>query len=403
VDSSPKYSIIVPSKGGMPYLRYAVESVLASEFKDLELLVSLDGPDEESRELLSKISDSRLRVIAPPKQLSMSEHWDFAQNQARGQWQMFLGQDDMLMTGYSEAFELLTDCAQESGLGIVVARRAYVCWPPVNDRNLKALQYWKTDSVSIRGSAKFAAMALLTGISYHAGPQMYTTTIVSKTIVDSIRNKNRGKLILGHPQDAFLAASLLKECPEFVLSGQPFSWVGTSKLSAGLAIARLAKGDDSGVASEYVKSVSGSRDISYSSPADFRHGVNSRYFFDALETVWPELLESAPFLRPWFKIRVDSLILALAPSSNLLNLSKKSLVTNQSNFLLKFVYSLGLLSYMKIQSVGARLASKLLSKFSATPLNFIDIVEIASGDELYKEAQKIDISKFKIADCTNRI
>jgi hypothetical protein len=373
----------------MPYLQYAVKSVLGSPFDDLELIVSLDDVDDGSSGFLNQINDARLKVISPSSGLSMSEHWDFAQGQATGQWQMFLGQDDMLMTGFSEAFEKLTKLANEAELGVIVARRAYVCWPPLKNQNLKALQYWKTDEVSVKNSVEFATKALLTDISYHAGPQMYTTTLVAKSVVESIRSKNEGRLILGHPQDAHLAASLLKESPTYVFSGQPFSWVGTSTKSAGLAIARLAQGDEGVVATDYVKSVSRSSAISYTSSADFRHGVNSRYFYDALERVWPELLKTEPFNRFWFRIRVDSLILSLASSSRALALDQRNLGTSPTNFLTKKLFVLWLVLFNKAIHFSYWLGSKILSNFRNSALNFTSIDEFASGDDLYSAAMRI--------------
>jgi glycosyltransferase involved in cell wall biosynthesis len=392
VEVGPKYSIIIPSKNGMPYLQYAVKSVLNSSRNDLELVVSLDDVDDGSSEFLNQISDPRLKVITPPAGLSMSEHWDFAQIHVTGQWQMFLGQDDMMMTGFSDAFEGLTEMARQANLGVVVARRAYVCWPPLKDPNLKALQYWKTDELSIKNSVDFAAKALLTDISYHAGPQMYTTTLVAKFVVESIRSKNAGKLILGHPQDAHLAASLLKESHSYIYCGQPFSWVGTSAKSAGLAIAKLAEGGGNEIANNYVSSVANSMDLNYASSADFRHGVNSRYFFDALVNVWPELLGQNLLSKRVFRIKVDALILALYPKSKSLALDAKDLVTSLDDYFLKRWFSRFLRFSSKLQGLLIETLSKFLKMVRPRRLGFIALDQISNSGELFAYAMRISTS-----------
>jgi hypothetical protein len=389
VEVGPKYSIIIPAKGGMPYLQYAVISVLNSPCDDLELIVSLDDVDDGSSEFLSQTDDPRLKVISPSPGLSMSEHWDFAQGQATGKWQMFLGQDDMMMTGFSDAFEKLTELAIQADLGVIVARRAYVCWPPLKDPNLKALQYWKTDEISVKNSVEFATKALLTDISYHAGPQMYTTTLVAKSVVESIRSKNEGKLILGHPQDAHLAASLLKESHSYIFCGQPFSWVGTSAKSAGLAIARLGDGSENEIANNYVSGVESSVGLNYTSSADFRHGVNSRYFFDALVKVWPGLLGQESFSKKVFRIRVDALILALYPTSKALALDGRELVTSLENYFIKKLVS----RFLRISRMLRQLLNHSLSIFlrMARPrrLGFISIERIETSLGLFNLAMKI--------------
>lgn len=387
----PKYSIIIPSKNGMPYLQYSVKSVLNSSFDDLELVVSLDDVKDGSSEFLNQISDPRLKVIIPPAGLSMSEHWDFAQMHATGQWQMFLGQDDVMMTGFSDAFESLTELAKQAELGVVVARRAYVCWPPLRDPNLKALQYWKTDEISVKNSVEFAAKALLTDISYHAGPQMYTTTLVAKSVVDSIRSKNGGSFILGHPQDAHLAASLLKESHSYIFCGQPFSWVGTSAKSAGLAIAKLAEDTENEIAKNYISSVESSSGLNYSSSADFRHGINSRYFFDALRKIWPELLEKGHFSREVFRIRVDAQILALGPTE--LNLDPKSLITTDEHFLLKRLLASVYVAFDTANKSLLKLIARLLYKLRSKKLRYRSIDEIGSSDELFDIVRAIAVEK----------
>lgn len=287
----PKYSIIIPAKGGMPYLKYAVKSVLESRLSSLELIVSVDDTQDGTKEFLAHIEDPRLKVIDPPNGLSMSEHWDYAQGHAFGQWQMFLGQDDMVVRGFERGFESLTSMAAEEGLEAIVSRRAYITWPPISTSSLKALQYWRTEETKIVDSEAFALSALLSSISYHEGPQMYTTTLVNKNLIEKIRKSNSGMLILGHPQDAFLAASILRHTHQYLWSGEPFGWVGTSSKSAGLAITHnLLGAPQEELAASYAQSVSQSSSLPYSSKLDFRHGVNARYFLDALSVVWPDFI-----------------------------------------------------------------------------------------------------------------
>ena len=392
MEVGPKYSIIIPSKNGMPYLQYAVKSVLNSSFDDLELVVSLDDVKDGSSEFLNDINDPRLKVISPSSGLSMSEHWDFAQSYATGKWQMFLGQDDMMMTGFTDAFESLTQVAKEAELGVVVARRAYVCWPPLKDPNLKALQYWKTDEIVVKNSVEFAAKALLSDISYHAGPQMYTTTLVAKSVIDAIRASNGGQLILGHPQDAHLAASLLKESPSYLFSGQPFSWVGTSAKSAGLAIAKLAEGGENEIANNYVSSVASSIGLNYASRADFRHGVNSRYFFDALVKVWPELLGETSFSKRVFRIKVDALILALYPRSKALALDARDLVTSLEDYFLKKWVSRFLGISIKLRELLNSFLSMVLEMARPRRLGFIAVKQISNYGKLFDYAMRISTS-----------
>jgi glycosyltransferase involved in cell wall biosynthesis len=393
VKLKPKYSVIIPAKNGMPYLRFSVLSVLASDCLELELVISLDGSSDESEDFLAGINDSRLRVVRPPVGLSMSEHWDFAQLQATGDWQIFLGQDDMLMTGFAEAFNYLTDAAKARGLDIVVARRAYVAWPPLGNATLKAMQYWESGELETKPAESFASKALLSGISYHAGPQMYTTTLVSEKLISAIRSKQDGRLVLGHPQDAFLAAALLKEGNKFLFSGRPFSWVGSSIKSAGLAIASSGVGGEvSSLASEYLYSVVNSNSISYHSSVDFRHAVNSRYFLDALSVVWPEIFGTKRFQSRIFRILVDS------HSWSVLSQNKKDGVALSQIFFfpglnsIKALVGLIWIARGKMLSIAHRVGGLVLSTMTSRYRNFKSVTHASDPGTLFDMAMSFSSS-----------
>lgn len=397
MDSNAKYSIIIPAKNGLPYLSYAVRSALAANSNQIEIVVSLDDTGDGSKEFLNSISDQRLRVVSPPRGLSMSEHWDFAQSHALGDWQIFLGQDDLMMTGYEFAFEELTKEASLNNLGVIVARRAYICWPPLKEPDLKSLQYWETAELRVRDSRKFAAQALLSEISYHSGPQMYTTTLVAKSVIETIRKTNSGKLILGHPQDAFLSASLLRASKDYLFSGRPFSWVGTSSNSAGLAIAKLGKEKVSQLGHSYAESIEKSTNLVYRSSADFRHGINARYFIDALTLVWPQVLREKPIGRRWFRIRFDAGIWSLASRSQRHDFGAQALMFFGSPELLSRALGVWFSFCREVKAEAMKLFAKCLMVFKGGGLSFTSLDFAEDSDTLFSHAMSIR-TKFQIRE-----
>lgn len=298
-----KYSVIIPAKNGMPYLKWAVASVLSEPSDSLELVVSVDSSEDDSLEFAQSRKDSRVRVLTPPRSMSMSEHWDFAQSKSTGQWQIFLGQDDLLEEGYFEKLQAMTYEAEQKGFSAVVGRRAYINWEGVNSHHIPAIQTWGTSGSRVVSAREFIAKALYNQISYHEGPQAYTSSLVKREIFDAIRKENKGRLVTGHPQDAFLAASILKETGRFLYFRQPFSFVGTSPRSAGLAVSGPAdklSSDQVALREKYVKSVLNSP-IDNGQDYSFRHGCNSKYFLDALRATYgPEHLQQ-------FRIRLNKL------------------------------------------------------------------------------------------------
>lgn len=61
--NSPTLSIIMPVYNAAPYLRQAVDSLLAQTFTDYELIIVEDGSTDISRDIISGFNDSRIQVF----------------------------------------------------------------------------------------------------------------------------------------------------------------------------------------------------------------------------------------------------------------------------------------------------------------------------------------------------
>src|SRR5215813_11586080 len=59
---APAVSVLMSARDAAPYVRGAVESVLAQTAGDLELIVIDDGSSDATPEILASFGDSRLRV-----------------------------------------------------------------------------------------------------------------------------------------------------------------------------------------------------------------------------------------------------------------------------------------------------------------------------------------------------
>lgn len=60
------FTVGIPVRNGMPWLRVSIESLLAQTCPDFEVLVILDGPDSESLAYLKTIPQLRMRILERP-------------------------------------------------------------------------------------------------------------------------------------------------------------------------------------------------------------------------------------------------------------------------------------------------------------------------------------------------
>ena len=95
---SPLVSICLPVFNGQQYLSKAIDSVLAQTLTDFELLISDDGSDDASAEIISQYAskDSRIRVLQKQDRLGLFDNYNFCMSQARAKYLKLFAQDDLL-------------------------------------------------------------------------------------------------------------------------------------------------------------------------------------------------------------------------------------------------------------------------------------------------------------------
>lgn len=90
----PRVSVIIPTVNRRLVIGRAVQSALGQSLKEIEVIVVVDGPDDDTQRALAPIQDSRLRTVV----LESNQGPGFARNagveHARAEWVAFLDDDD---------------------------------------------------------------------------------------------------------------------------------------------------------------------------------------------------------------------------------------------------------------------------------------------------------------------
>ncbi len=101
-----RFSVLLPTRNGAAYLRDAIASVLDQSCPDMELVVSDNASDDETRAVVSSFAgDNRLRYVRLDKPVSVTESWNSALGQSRGQYLVLIGDDDCLLPGFFDRLE----------------------------------------------------------------------------------------------------------------------------------------------------------------------------------------------------------------------------------------------------------------------------------------------------------
>ena len=72
-------SIIIPSRDRAVYLKYSVQTALAIQDKNIEIIVSDNASIDHTREVIRSIEDTRLKYFNTNKRISMRANFENAQ------------------------------------------------------------------------------------------------------------------------------------------------------------------------------------------------------------------------------------------------------------------------------------------------------------------------------------
>lgn len=94
-----KVTVVIPTRNRPDLVTRAVHSALAQTYRDLDVMVVVDGPDPATVAALGAVADPRLTVIALERNIGAAKARNLGVERARGAWIAFLDDDDHWMAG----------------------------------------------------------------------------------------------------------------------------------------------------------------------------------------------------------------------------------------------------------------------------------------------------------------
>jgi glycosyltransferase involved in cell wall biosynthesis len=121
METSPGVSVVIPTRNRPELVLRAVRSALSQTYKNLEIVVVVDGPDVETVKAVTDLGESRVRVRHLTESVGGAEARNEGVRAALGEWIAFLDDDDEWLP---TKVEKQVAAAVESGnpLGIVTCR-----------------------------------------------------------------------------------------------------------------------------------------------------------------------------------------------------------------------------------------------------------------------------------------
>ncbi len=92
--TTPRISVVMPSYNHGHYISRAIDSVLAQQFQDWELIIVDNHSTDNTREILSTYADPRIHCIEIHNEGIIAASRNLGVEHARGEWVAFLDSDD---------------------------------------------------------------------------------------------------------------------------------------------------------------------------------------------------------------------------------------------------------------------------------------------------------------------
>src|ERR1043166_8123364 len=91
------FSIVIPTQARPDTLRHALRTVLAQSDGDFEVIVHESGDDPATAATVAEFDDPRIRFFKTGEPVRMTENWERALAHVRGDYVLFIGDDDGLL------------------------------------------------------------------------------------------------------------------------------------------------------------------------------------------------------------------------------------------------------------------------------------------------------------------
>lgn len=95
-----KFSVLLPTRNRLEYLKFAVESVRRQDYEDWEIVISDNFSEDDIAGYVQALDDRRVIYVRTSEFVPVTENWNNALKYSTGDYVVMLGDDDGLLPGY---------------------------------------------------------------------------------------------------------------------------------------------------------------------------------------------------------------------------------------------------------------------------------------------------------------
>jgi glycosyltransferase involved in cell wall biosynthesis len=231
--SEPRFSILMPTRNRARLLQMALQSALELRGADFEVVVSDNCSSDDTPAVVRQSGDPRVRYVRTPRPLALSANMESLLDQARGEYLIFLNDDDALPASLLERAAVLLDSTGAEVLAWPYCQYFHPQWHEIRARN--HLLVWPYTGALEDIPARRALAALYQELDTPRMPN-WTNALHHRSVIARARRQTARLFPALLSADVFGAAVLLSVTRRFYWVDVPLMIIGKWSDSVGSSI-----------------------------------------------------------------------------------------------------------------------------------------------------------------------
>jgi glycosyltransferase involved in cell wall biosynthesis len=227
----PKFSLILPTLRRADTFRHALATLVSQDYDDFEIVVQNNGRDPEVEAAVGEFRHPKIRYFSTDAVLPMTENWETALANARGEFVTVVGDDDGL---FPDACRIAARVIDQASLEIVSWSPYCYYWPDFLNAGLANRLAARVDDeffLEIVESDRQIRRFYRFAIGYFRLPMIYNS-FVRRSVLDRATQAN-GRYFFGYSPDVVSGIVNACQVEAYGRLSQPLSVSGQSRHSTG--------------------------------------------------------------------------------------------------------------------------------------------------------------------------
>jgi glycosyltransferase involved in cell wall biosynthesis len=231
-----RFTIIIPTRERAQTLEHSLQTCIAQDYDDLQILVCDNASQDNTRDVVEAIRDPRIRYVNSKRRLSMMENFEFAFSHVTDGYVYSMGDDDGLPRN---AISKVNTIIRETSSRAVISDFAHYMWPNVKGDAAGQLVFSKKKGYEIRQCKSDLNQVLYSRRAFNHLPCVYYG-FIEAGVLNQLRQMH-GRLFASSIVDLFSSIAISSLIDEYVFSFEPLAINGTSSRSNGAAFMRISE------------------------------------------------------------------------------------------------------------------------------------------------------------------